>query len=435
MLEWGDFLCLNWRDRICAGKAANRCNRCDYANSGGYATLLSMSTRVHKALTAVPVSVALALSMALPATGAVREAHADELSDAQATLSQASAELDSLNKEYDSLQSQLGNLDSQISDTTQKVQDAQAKMLAGRDTLSDAILSQYKSDGALSLVNIVLTSENISDFTKNLTYYSSIQQDQAEKVAEQEQLRDTFSQALSELDGQRDQQQQLIDQADQKKSQAEKVVSDASAKVSSIKEEQAQAQLAALQAQAEEMKKKEEAKQAAAAASSNNTQTSSKWNTDTDRNQTANTNTSSSGNSSSNSGNKNNNSSSSNSGSNSGNSGSSSSSAGWKTGAASAYGGSSDKGTPNPGTTATGAICNDTSMGVAVPLSWPNCRSYLGRAVEIKYGGKTVIATINDLGNMGGGSRALDLQPGVFKAFGFSTCQAWGVRTVSYRIL
>ena len=74
-------------------------------------------------------------------------------------------------------------------------------------------------------------------------------------------------------------------------------------------------------------------------------------------------------------------------------------------------------------------------MGVASPMSWPNYRSYLGHAVEIKYGGKTVVATINDCGNMGGGSRALDLQPGVFKAFGFSTCQAWGVRTVSYRIL
>ena len=158
--------------------------------------------------------------MALPATGAVREAHADELSDAQATLSQASAELDSLNKEYDSLQSQLGSLDSQISETTQKVQDAQSKMLAGRDTLSDSIFSQYKSDGSLSLVNIILTSEDISDFTKNLTYYSSIQEDQAEKVAEQEQLRDTFASALSELDGQRDQQQKLIDEADQKKSQA-----------------------------------------------------------------------------------------------------------------------------------------------------------------------------------------------------------------------
>lgn len=374
-----------------------------------------MATRVHKALTAVPVSLALALSMALPATGAVREAHADELSDAQAMLSQASAELDSLNKEYDALQAQLSGLDSQISETTQKVQDAQQKMLEGRETLSDSILSQYKGDGALSLVNIVLSSEDISEFTKNLTYYSSIQEDQAQKVAEQEQLRDTFSSALNELDTQRDEQQKLIDEAEQKKSQAEKVVSDASAKVSSIKEEQAQAQLAALQAQAAEMQKKEEAKQQA---SSNASQPNSNWNTNTDRNPSANTNSSSNSNSS-----------------NSSNSNSGSVSAGWKTGVASAYGGSSDASTPNPGTTATGAICNDSSMGVAVPMSWPNYRSYLGHAVEIKYGGKTVIATVNDCGYMGGGSRALDLQPGVFKAFGFSTCQAWGVRTVSYRFL
>lgn len=374
-----------------------------------------MATRVHKALTAVPVSLALALSMALPATGAVREAHAGELSDAQATLSQASAELDSLNKEYDALQAQLSGLDSQISETTQKVQDAQQKMLEGRETLSDSILSQYKGDGSLSLVNIVLSSEDISEFTKNLTYYSSIQEDQAQKVAEQEQLRDTFSSALNELDTQRDEQQKLIDEAEQKKSQAEKVVSDASAKVSSIKEEQAQAQLAALQAQAAEMQKKEEAKQQA---SSNASQPNSNWNTNTDRNPSANTNSSSNSNSS-----------------NSSNSNSGSVSAGWKTGVASAYGGSSDASTPNPGTTATGAICNDSSMGVAVPMSWPNYRSYLGRAVEIKYGGKTVIATVNDCGYMGGGSRALDLQPGVFKAFGFSTCQAWGVRTVSYRFL
>ena len=351
--------------------------------------------------------------MALPATGAVREAHADELSDAQAMLSQASAELDSLNKEYDALQAQLSGLDSQISETTQKVQDAQQKMLEGRETLSDSILSQYKGDGSLSLVNIVLSSEDISEFTKNLTYYSSIQEDQAQKVAEQEQLRDTFSSALSELDAQRDEQQKLIGEAEQKKSQAEKVVSDASAKVSSIKEEQAQAQLAALQAQAAEMQKKEEAKQQASSSAS---QPNSNWNTNTDRNPSANTNSNSSSN-----------------GSSSSNSGSVS--AGWKTGVASAYGGSSDASTPNPGTTATGAICNDSSMGVAVPMSWPNYRSYLGRAVEIKYGGKTVIATVNDCGNMGGGSRALDLQPGVFKAFGFSTCQAWGVRTVSYRFL
>lgn len=108
---------------------------------------------------------------------------------------------------------------------------------------------------------------------------------------------------------------------------------------------------------------------------------------------------------------------------------------GWLTGVASAYGGSSDPYTPNPGITATGAVCDDWSMGVAVPMSLPNYRSYFGRTVEISYGGMTVYAVVNDCGYMGGGSRVLDLQPGVFKAFGFGDCYAWGLRTVNYRFL
>jgi hypothetical protein len=74
-------------------------------------------------------------------------------------------------------------------------------------------------------------------------------------------------------------------------------------------------------------------------------------------------------------------------------------------------------------------------MGVAVPMAWPNFRSYFGHQVEIVYGDKTVIATVNDCGGMGGGSRHLDLQPGVFKAFGFGDCYDWGLRTVKYRFL
>ena len=73
-------------------------------------------------------------------------------------------------------------------------------------------------------------------------------------------------------------------------------------------------------------------------------------------------------------------------------------------------------------------------MGVAIPLAWGR-RDLLGHKVEISYGGKTVTAVINDLGGMGGGSRALDLQPGVWRAFGFGSCNSWGVRTVKYRIL
>ena len=74
-------------------------------------------------------------------------------------------------------------------------------------------------------------------------------------------------------------------------------------------------------------------------------------------------------------------------------------------------------------------------MGVAIPMSWPNYRSYFGRSVEISYNGKTVIAVVNDCGGLVNGTRSLDLQPGVWKALGFSSAKAWGVRTVSYRFL
>ena len=73
-------------------------------------------------------------------------------------------------------------------------------------------------------------------------------------------------------------------------------------------------------------------------------------------------------------------------------------------------------------------------MGVAIPLAWGR-RDLLGHQVLISYGGKTVTAVINDLGGMGGGSRALDLQPGVFRALGANSCDGWGLRTVQYKIL
>ena len=105
---------------------------------------------------------------------------------------------------------------------------------------------------------------------------------------------------------------------------------------------------------------------------------------------------------------------------------------GWSTGIASAYGGSSD---PTSGSySATGALVNDYSMGVAIPLAWGR-RDLLGHKVLISYNGKTVTAVINDLGGMGGGARSLDLQPGVFKALGFNTANSWGIRSVSYQIL
>lgn len=106
----------------------------------------------------------------------------------------------------------------------------------------------------------------------------------------------------------------------------------------------------------------------------------------------------------------------------------------WEEGVASAYGGHSDAAVPDNARTATGAVVNENSMGVAIPIAWGRSDLY-GRKILIEYNGEVVEAKINDCGGMGGGSRSLDLQPGVFHEFGFDTCDEWGLRTVRYKIV
>lgn len=106
----------------------------------------------------------------------------------------------------------------------------------------------------------------------------------------------------------------------------------------------------------------------------------------------------------------------------------------WSVGVASAYGGWSDAQIDSNARTATGDSVTENSLGVAIPVSWKRSDLY-GHKVLIEYNGDVVEAVINDCGGMGGGSRSLDLQPGVFKSFGFDTCDSWGLRTVKYKIL
>lgn len=107
----------------------------------------------------------------------------------------------------------------------------------------------------------------------------------------------------------------------------------------------------------------------------------------------------------------------------------------WSSGSASAYNiTTNDDGAGNFGVdvTASGIALTSSSVTVAVPAS----QSYLlGSIVEICYDGKVVIATVTDTGGFVGYGRSLDLAPGVYKAFGASTPDEWGVRTVSYRFL
>lgn len=358
---------------------------------------------------------AAALSVCCAPFAAPSVAFADEVSDAQSALDSAEAQLQQISAEHEALVAQADALQTQIDEAIQGVLDAQSSVQEGRLKLGTYASQEYKM-GGLSLVQVLLDSQNIADLINNMRYFEAIQQEQAREIEQQKQREEAFNEALDDLNEKKDSQQKAIADAASKEKEATQVVASATAKLSDAQAAAEAARLAELQRQAEALQAQQDAEEEASSADDSSGGNADSGSSDSGSN--ANTNSGSNEN-------------------NSGNSGSDSSSdttddSGWTTGLASAYGAESD-GTLG-GRTANGSIVTETSMGVAIPLAW-NKRYLLGRTVEISYGGRTVLATINDLGGMGGGSRSLDLQPGVWRAFGASSCFDWGVRTVSYRIL
>ena len=386
----------------------------------------------------VALSLLLAFSLVGMAPSFAQADPADDgsaaVSEAQAALDEAESRMAAINAEYEELSAQVAELQTKIDETAASALEAQQAMLEGREALGQVAVSEYRDGSSFGLLGFILDAGSFDELLRNMEYVTQIMAFQADEVAEQKERKRAFDEVSDELNAQKAEQEKALAAQQEKRYEAQAIVEEASRTLSDAKAEHV-ARLAELAAQAEALRKQKEREEAEAAAA---VQESPNANT-VDRKPVVSDDESvsdSSGGSSSDD------SSSGNSGfgnSGSGNSGSSnsggSSNEGWKTGTASAYGGSTDKSTPNPGTTATGATCDDWSMGVAVPKSLSNYRSYFGRTVEIVYGGQTVYATVNDCGNMGGGSRVLDLQPGVWKAFGFSSCKDWGLRTVKYRFL
>ncbi|MDO4291471.1 MAG: hypothetical protein Q4C41_09625 [Eggerthellaceae bacterium] len=391
-----------------------------------------------KALVQAKRVTALALALLLVCAGFgafLPLAHADELDGAQAAADDAQAAVESaqdvladaessmaqITGEYDALAAEVERLQAEIDASATEVMAAQQAVIEGRTALGKALQQGYRTSAFSSFLTVLLDSADLSELLRNIEYLNQIMDYQAGEIAAQQERREAFQAVSDKLSAQKDEQERVLFELEEKRAQAQSVVDEASAKLAGAQDTAAD-RLAALQAQAQAF-----ADQAAAGGPDivENATTVGREEVIPDTTPVQ-PDPGSSG-------------ASSGSGDSSDSSGSggadADASAGWLTGIASAYGGSSDPTTPNPGTTATGAVCDDWSMGVAVPMSMPNYRSYFGRTVEIRYGGMTVYAVVNDCGGMGGGSRVLDLQPGVWKAFGFSDCYDWGLRTVTYRFL
>ena len=338
--------------------------------------------------------------------------------EAQGALDGAESNRQGIAADHEALVKEVADLQKRIDETTAQALEAQQEVIDGRAALAKAAVYEYRGGSAQSLVKLLLEAESFDELVRNLVYLSSVVQYQVDEVEAQKERSARFDALMEDLNAQKDEQDRKLAELEEKKVQAEQTVSDASTKLQGAQGEYA-SMVEELQRKIEEAEAQGSAPAEPVAVDESNTNTVRPGDQMTDVAPDPSPSPAPDG----------------GSGSDPAPEPAPDPGAGWSTGLASAYGGSTDPYTPNPGTTATGAVCDDWSRGVAVPMAWPRYWQYYGRTVEISYGGMTVLATVNDCGYMGGGSRVLDLQPGVWKAFGFSSCNDWGLRTVSYRFL
>ena len=338
--------------------------------------------------------------------------------EAQGALDGAESNRQGIAADHEALVKEVADLQKRIDETTAQALEAQQEVIDGRAALAKAAVYEYRGGSAQSLVKLLLEAESFDELVRNLVYLSSVVQYQVDEVEAQKERSARFDALMEDLNAQKDEQDRKLAELEEKKVQAEQTVSDASTKLQGAQGEYA-SMVEELQRKIEEAEAQGSAPAEPVAVDESNSNTVRPGDQMTDVAPDPSPSPAPDG----------------GSGSDPAPEPAPDPGAGWSTGIASAYGGSTDPYTPNPGTTATGAVCDDWSMGVAVPMAWPRYWQYYGRTVEISYGGMTVLATVNDCGYMGGGSRVLDLQPGVWKAFGFSSCNDWGLRTVSYRFL
>lgn len=316
------------------------------------------------------------------------------------TLDELQAKVDEAAKAYDDATQRVNELNAKADEQQAKIAEIQQQLPAQQEKASEAMRSQYKmQQNTPGLVSLLLSSSDFSDFLTTYQYIDAIQADnvqqadqlakmqqelvgsqqqlevaQAEATQEQqnaEQAMNQAQQALSDLN------QQMI--AQQKAEEESKAQADAQAAASAAAAQQQDQAAADQQAAQEEEQKAEQQPQQ----SNPNAEDGSEVESDGE----------------------------------------------WMFGSASAYSPSDNTG---GNATASGELLTWDSVTVAVPISQ---RYLLGRTVQIRYNGKTVNAKVTDVGGFAAYGRALDLAPGVWKAFGFSSTGSWGVRNVQYRFL
>lgn len=301
---------------------------------------------------------------------------------------------------YQQATDRVNELNEQISEMADEILDfEQNKLPEQQQKASDAAANLYKLHVASpNVMSMLLNSASLGDLITQGKYLTTIQDDNTAELERLNAMHEELEAKMEELSSAKD-------EAEQEQQKASDALTSA---------QSAQAQMAA-RAQSEDAAEAEAARKAAEEAAATTAQMQQQGSV-------SNSNGSSQGSNAGSAGSAGSGSSTQQSSGTGGSSSGTTSTSSWKSGVASYYGiGDGFMG----GTTASGAIVTESSMGVAM-LNVP-----LGTYVEISYGGRSVIAVVNDRGPYVHG-RVIDMQPAVARALGFLSV---GVGTVQYRFL
>ena len=318
------------------------------------------------------LTAALALTLAMPGV-----ARATSLSELQASI-------DESNGAYNTAVAHANELQEQIDANEARLAQIEEELPAKKDAAAKSLRVSYKMQaGSGDLIQLLLSSEDFNEVISTLQYLEKITSHNNAAVEDLAQATDELEQVQSALASQKAQVDSDVQSALASLTEANDARDQYEAQIAA--QQAAQVRQAAAQQQAPTQQQAAEQQGASGGDSANKSDSSASQDVETDGE--------------------------------------------WMCGLASGYDVDNNTG---GSATASGSILTSDSVTVAVPASQ---RYLLGRTVEIRYGGKTITATVTDTGGFASYGRVLDLAGGCWKAFGFSSCYDWGVRAVQYRFL
>lgn len=303
------------------------------------------------------------------------------------TADELQSRVDAATQAYGDATAKVSELQAKIDESQAKIDEVNAELPEQRERAEQSLSSLYKmQQGTPGLVSLLLSSDSFADFFTTYQYLNAVQRSNTDALAELNRMEGELSAAQQTLQAARDEASAQQQQAQTSMTEAQTALDELNAQIAAqaAAEAAAQAQTEA-QTQAQSQATSSPAASAPAASTPSNPSATDGSEVKSDGE--------------------------------------------WMIGMASAYSVDSNTG---GNATASGDELTDDSMSVAVPLSQ---RYLLGRSVQIRYGGKTITAVVNDVGGFAAYGRVLDLAGGCWKAFGCSSASDWGVRAVQYRFL